>query len=83
MLKKLLKRDVEVNKRFGEKVIVEWAPGSSIFLAFLDETGQVVTDLKQNVEQFSIDEISDVLGKFGFHDKERRMRDDAHVGGFG
>jgi hypothetical protein len=35
------------------------------------------------VEQFSVDEISDVLGKFGFHDKERRMRDDAHVGGFG
>ena len=51
--------------------------------ALIRETGQVVNDLKQNVEQFSIDEISDVLGKFGFHDKERRMRDDAHVGGFG
>jgi hypothetical protein len=82
-LKTLLKRDVEVKKRFGEKVTVEWIAGSPVFLAFMDETGQVVNDLKQNVEQFSVDEISDVLGKFGFHDKERRLRDDAHVGGFG
>ncbi len=74
---------MEKHKRFGDKVTVEWSPGSPIFLEFLDENGARVNDLKRNVEEFSIEDISDILGKFGFHDKERKKRDDMHVLGFG
>jgi len=81
-LKKLLKRDVEKRVRFGEKVSVEWQNGSPVYLEFLDEDGAKVNDLKRNVEQLSVEEISDILGKFGFHDIDKRFRDDAHVVGF-
>ena len=74
---------MEKQKRFGDKVTVEWSPGSPIFLEFLDENGARVNDLKRNVEEFSIEDISDIFGKFGFHDKERKKRDDMHVLGFG
>ena len=73
---------MEKQKRFGDKVTVEWSPGSPIFLEFLDENGARVNDLKRNVEQLSVEEISDILGKFGFHDIDKRFRDDAHVVGF-
>ncbi|CAL6296249.1 unnamed protein product [Bathycoccus prasinos] len=81
-LKKLLKQDVEKRVRFGEKVSVEWQNGSPIYLEFLDEHGTKVNDLKRNVEKLSVEEISDILGKFGFHDIDKRFRDDAHVVGF-
>ncbi|CAL6305307.1 unnamed protein product [Bathycoccus prasinos] len=81
-LSRLLKRDVEKRVRFGEKVSVEWHNGSPIYLEFLDEDGAKVNDLKRNVEQLSVEEISDILGKFGFHDIDKRFRDDAHVVGF-
>ncbi len=74
---------MEKQKRFGDKVTGEWSPGSPIFLEFLDENGARVNDLKRNVEEFSIEDISDILGKFGFHDKERKKRYDMHVLGFG
>ncbi|CAL6302907.1 unnamed protein product [Bathycoccus prasinos] len=77
-----LSRDVEKRVRFGEKVSVEWQNGSPIYLEFLDEDGAKVNDLKRNVEQLSVEEISDILGKFGFHDIDKRFRDDAHVVGF-
>jgi len=82
-LKKLLKQDVEKRFRFGEKVSVEWQNRSPVYLEFLDEDGAKVNDLKRNVELFSVEEISNILGKFGFHDKDKRFRDDAHVVGFG
>ena len=64
---------------------MEWQNGSPIYLEFLDEDGAKVYDLKRNVEQLSVEEISDILGKFGFHDIDidKRFRDDAHVVGFG
>lgn len=74
---------MEKRFRFGEKVSVEWQNRSPIYLEFLDEDGAKVNDLKRNVELFSVEEISNILGKFGFHDKDKRFRDDAHVVGFG
>ena len=62
---------MEKRVRFGEKVSVEWQNGSPIYLEILDEDGAKVNDLKRNVEQLSVEEISDILGKFGFHDIEK------------